>query len=157
MDYVISGITSGFRLGFDPSAVSLKSAAQNMPSELLQTSVIDEYLLNELHKGHIAGPYSISPLPSLHVSRFGVIPKKYQPGKWRLILDLFILLGHSINDSILKEPFSFQYTSVDDVISGIMSYGLSFLLSPKWAPLPDFSVFSDVVGASPGLQCNHRQ
>ena len=75
---MISGITSGFRLGFDPSAMPLKSAAQNMPSALLQTSVIDQYLLNELQKGRIAGPYSIYPLPSHHVSRFGVIPKKYQ-------------------------------------------------------------------------------
>ena len=29
VDYVISGITNGFRLGFDPSAVSLQSAARN--------------------------------------------------------------------------------------------------------------------------------
>lgn len=129
VDYVISGISSGFRLGFDPSAVSLKSAAQNMPSASLQPSVIDQYLLNELEKGRIAGPYSISPLPSLHVSRFGVIPKKYQPGKWRLILDLSSPMGHSVNDGIPKEPFSLQYMRVDDVISGIMSYGRGALMA----------------------------
>ena len=88
--------------------------------------MIDQYLLNELEKGRIAGPYSISPLPSLHVSRFGVIPKKYQPGKWRLILDLSSPTGHSVNDSI---PFSLQYMRVDDVISGIMSYGRGALMA----------------------------
>ena len=66
-----------------------------MPSASLQPSVIDHYLLNELEKGCIPGPYSISPLPSLHVSRFGAIPKKDQPGKWRLILDLSRPLGNS--------------------------------------------------------------
>ncbi|CAH3033387.1 unnamed protein product, partial [Porites lobata] len=40
-------------------------------------------------KGRVALPFSMSPLPNLHISRFGIIPKKYQSGKWRLILDLF--------------------------------------------------------------------
>ena len=121
MDYVISGLTNGFRLGFDPSAVSLQSAVHNMPSASLQPSVIDQYLLSELEKGRVADPFLISPIPNLHVSRFGVIPKKHQPGKWRLILDLSSPLGHSVNDGILKEPFSVQYMRVDDVISGIIS------------------------------------
>ena len=51
-------------------------------------SVIVQYLLSELEKGCVAGPFLTSPIPNLHVSRFGVIPKKHQPGKWRLILDL---------------------------------------------------------------------
>ena len=53
----------------------------------------------------------------------------YQPGKWRLILDLSSPLGQSVNDGILKEPFSVQYLRVDDVISGIMSFGQGTLLA----------------------------
>ena len=93
---MISGITSGFRLGFDPLVVSLWFATQNMPSASLHPAVIDQYLLTELQKGHVAGPYSMSPIPNLHVGCFGVIPKKYQPEKWPLILDLSSPLGHSI-------------------------------------------------------------
>lgn len=85
VDYVISGPTNGFRLGFDPSAVSLQSAAHNMPSASSQPSVIDQYLRTEREKGRVAGPFLISPIPNLHVSRFGVILKNHQPGKWRLI------------------------------------------------------------------------
>lgn len=88
VDYVISGLSNGFHLGFNPLAVSLKSASQNMPLASLQPSVIDQYLRTELEKGHVAGPFSIAPIPNLHISRFGIIPKKYQPGKWWLILDL---------------------------------------------------------------------
>ena len=62
VDYVISGLSFGFRLGFNPESVSLKSASQNMPTAFLQPSVIDQYLLTELEKGRVAGPFSISPL-----------------------------------------------------------------------------------------------
>ena len=129
VDYVITGLTTGFRLGFDPSAVSLTSAVHNMPSASLQPSVIDQYLLSELEKGRVAGPFPASPIPNLHISRFGVIPKKHQPGKWRLILDLSSPLGHSVNDGISKEPFSVQYMKVDDVICGIMSLGRGTLMA----------------------------
>lgn len=71
-----------FYLGFDPLAVSLRSTTQNMPSAALHPAVIDQYLFTELQKGHVAGPYAISPIPNLHVSFFGVTPKKYQHGKW---------------------------------------------------------------------------
>lgn len=71
-----------FFLGFDPLAVSLRSTTQNMPSAALHPAVIDQYLFTELQKGHVAGPYAISPIPNLHVSFFGVTPKKYQHGKW---------------------------------------------------------------------------
>jgi len=57
--YVISGLHNGFHLGFHSSSNSLKSATSNMPSALLQRSIIDSYLHNELHKGRIAGPFPI--------------------------------------------------------------------------------------------------
>ena len=98
--YVLDGLQNGFRVGFNPASVSLKSATQNMPSASLQPSVIDDYLSTELAKGRVAGPFSFPPLPHLHISRFGVIP--HQPGKWRLILDLSSHDGHSVNDGFGK-------------------------------------------------------
>ena len=122
-------ITISFRLGFDPSAVSLRFANQNMPSASLYPSVIDQNILTELEKGRVASFYFISRIPSFHVIRFGVIPKKYQPGKWRLILDLSSPLDHGVNDGIPKQPFSLQYMKVDNIISGIMSYGQGTLMT----------------------------
>ena len=127
--YVLDGLQNGFRVGFNPASVSLKSATQNMPSASLQPSVIDDYLYTELAKGRVAGPFSSPPLPHLHISRFGVIPKKHQPGKWRLILDLSSPDGHSVNDGIRKDPFTVQYMKVDDIIDGIMSLGRGTLLA----------------------------
>ena len=127
--YVLDGLQNGFRVGFNPASVSLKSATQNMPSASLQPSVIDDYLFTELAKGCIAGPFSSPPLPHLHISHFGVIPKKHQPSKWCLILDLSSPDGHSMNDGIRKDPFTVQYMKVDDIIDGIMSLGRGTLLA----------------------------
>ena len=92
-------------------------------------SVIDSYLQNELVKGKIAGPFPTPPIANLHISSFGVIPKKHQPRKWRLILDLSSPTGASVTDGIPKDMFSVQYMSVDDVISGIMMYGRGTLMA----------------------------
>ena len=67
VDFVISGITIGFLLSFDPSAVLLWFATQNMPSASLYPSVIDQCILTELEKGCVAGPCSISRIPSLQL------------------------------------------------------------------------------------------
>ena len=101
--YVLSDIRSGFRLGFDASRLTLKSASTNMHSSTLHPAVIDDYLHTELQKGRVAGPFSTPPWPNLHISWFGVIPKKNQPGKWHLILDLSSPAGSSMNDGIPKE------------------------------------------------------
>ena len=127
--FVTSGIRDGFRIGFDPSLVSLKSASSNMRSSAEHPSVIDSYLQAEVSSGRVAGPFPVPPLPSLHRSRFGVIPKNNQPGKWRLILDLSSPAGQSVNDGIPKPPFTVQYVSVDAFIDGIMSLGRGTLMA----------------------------
>ena len=44
-----------------------------MASALQNPQVIDNYLQSEVQLGRVAGPFSESPLPVLHVSHFGVI------------------------------------------------------------------------------------
>ena len=63
------------------------------------------------------------------MSRFGVIPKRHQPGQWRLILDLSNPAGHSVNDGISGEDYSLQYMKVDDIIAGIMRLGQGSLMA----------------------------
>ena len=62
--WVVEGITCCFRIGFNFSSQIGTSTAQNKRSA------------------------------SIHISRFGVIPKPHQPGKWRLITDLSSLIWH---------------------------------------------------------------
>ena len=41
----------------------------------------------------------------------------------------FLPEGHSVNDGVPKDPFSVQYMKVDDIITGIMSFGRGALLA----------------------------
>ena len=83
----------------------------------------------EVSCGRVAGPFATPPVPGLHVSHFGIIPKNNQSGKWHLILDLSSPEGHSVNDGIPKTPFSVQYITVDAFIEGIMARGQGTLMA----------------------------
>ena len=128
VSYVVSGLRDGFRLGFHNSA-TLKSAARNKPSAYQHAEVIDNYLANEVSLRRVAGPFPSPPMPNLHVSSFGVIPKKGQPGKWRLIVDLSSPGGSSVNDGINAEDFSLQYVRLDEIISMVNKYGPGALMA----------------------------
>lgn len=68
----------------DPTA----SAHGNMSSAVENLQVIEDYLSKEITAENILSPFSRSALPDIRINRFGVIRKKYQPGKWQLITDL---------------------------------------------------------------------
>ena len=74
----------------------------------------------------VFGPVAHIPLPNLHISRFGVIPKK--DDAWRLILDLSFPFGHSVNDGINKEEFTLTYSKVSDAIALIIKAGRGALM-----------------------------
>jgi len=80
-----------------------------MLSALEHPEVVQKYLQEECQMGRVLGPFDLGELPGVHVSKFGVIPKSNQPGKWRLILDLSSPNGASVNDGIQKELCSLQY------------------------------------------------
>ena len=101
--------------------------------------------------GRVAGPFASPPVPLLHVSSFGVIPKKGQRGKWRLIVDLSSPGGAGVNDGIKDGEFTLHYITVDQFIRMVSQGALMakfdveaayrniaihpsdrFLLSMKW-------------------------
>ena len=128
VSYVLEGLEFGFHLGFD-KLVPLFSAKKNKASAFLHPQVIDDYLANEVRLGRVAGPFLHPPIPHLHVSSFGVIPKKGQEGKWRLIVDLSSPEGHSVNDGINREDFSLQYIKLDQIISMVHNLGKGALMA----------------------------
>lgn len=124
--YQLSGIQQGFHIGVDRN-LALKRSSGNMQSALIHPIPVDEYLLTELRAGRIICPVTDSPL--IHMSRFGVIPKSGQPGKWRPILNLSNPHGNSINDAIPKDICSLKYTTVDQAVHHILSCGVGALLA----------------------------
>ena len=77
--FLLDGLLNSFKLGIQP-ALSQKSAKKNKPSAYQQPLVIDKYLAHEVSRGRVGGPFRSPPLPNLHISSFGVILKKGQPG-----------------------------------------------------------------------------
>lgn len=57
--------------------------------------IIEEYIRKEVARGNILGSFPPETAPNVHINRFGAIPKKFQPGKWRLITDLSYPEGSS--------------------------------------------------------------
>ena len=127
-EFLVKGISEGFRLGFDYANHQCTRARENMMSAGKHPQVIEEYLSNEISLGRVVGPVDVESLP-VQISRFGVIPKGHQSGKWRLILDLSHPEDRSVNDGITPELCSLSYTSVDDAARMVMEEGRGALLA----------------------------
>jgi len=128
VDYVLRGIEYGFRIGFDKS-VTPGSARKNMQSARDHPEVVSEYLHKELERGVLLGPFSPEVVPEVIVSKFGVIPKSGQPGKWRLIVDLSHPEAASVNSGISPELCSLNYVKVDDVAKRLINMGRGALMA----------------------------
>ncbi len=125
VETILQGIKVGFRVGFDPGRATLKEKDGNMASASEQTGVISKYLEDELEQGRVirAGTSQEAQELGIHCNPFGVIPKKNQPGKFRLIVSLSAPDNHSVNDGINKELASLSYVTVDEVAKTVASLG----------------------------------
>lgn len=129
-----AGMRQGFRIGFDRYACQLKSAKSNMHSVADAPEVVQS-IAKELAEGRVVGPWPVASklAEGVHVSRFEVIPKSHQPGKWRLIVDLSHPPGNSVNDGVDPDLCSLVYASVDQAASTILGLGhRSVLAKPMW-------------------------
>ena len=97
VQYIIDGISSGFRIGFDYTHHTCRSAQRNTLSATQHPEEVEVRLRSECELGRVIGPIEAGPVP-VQVNRFGIIPKPHQPGKWRMIVDLSYPKGSSMND-----------------------------------------------------------
>lgn len=93
--YILNGIKHGFQIGVNEYA-SFRSAKKNMESARQNPHVIEDYINQQVADGNIIGPFPKEKAPAVHINRLGAIPKKHQPGKWRVITDLSFPNGASI-------------------------------------------------------------
>ena len=90
---------------------------------------MEEYLSLEILHHCISGLFNKAQLPAVHVNRFGVIPKRHQPNKWCLIVDLSHPLDCSVNDGIPKLLYSLSYITIDNAIKKIIELGPNMLMA----------------------------
>ena len=118
---LVEGLRTGVRIGHNPVHLC-KRAKTNCRSAQDHPDVVDTYLAKELALGRVPGPFPDN-LPGVMISRFGVIPKSGQPGKWRLIVDLSAPSLASVNDGISTLDSGMAYSSFSDAARMILQLG----------------------------------
>ena len=90
--------------------------------------MVQKYLAKEKALGRVVvlNPEDCGPI---RIIRFGVIPKKHQPGKLRLIVGLYHLRGANINDGVDLQLCSLSYTSVEAAATKVLELGSGSLLA----------------------------
>ena len=132
--YLAQGIRHGFRIGFQGSAppgIREQLFRRNMRSAYEHPGIVNAYLTKEAHLQRIIplDSQTIRTLPRFMISPFGVIPKRHQQNKWRLIVDLSAPEGRSVNDAIDSTRCSIKYASVDDAVEIIRRLGAGTLMA----------------------------
>ena len=97
------------------SGPQFSHSSNHLPSAFQHPTVIDSNLASECEARCILGPFHSSPLPNLHCSGLGLVPK--HDGGWRAIYHLSAPHGSSINDFFDPEAYTFSYCSVDDAFA----------------------------------------
>jgi len=75
-EFIISGIKSGFRVGYKCNPTKLTPAKKNMQSAYAHPEVVLKQLTSDCLQGFMIGPLVPDDFPHIHVNRIGVIPKK---------------------------------------------------------------------------------
>ena len=122
---LLLGITQDVDIGY--MGPREPTNARNLPSAHMHPRVVEAELQKEVQAGRIRGPFHLRPLPALHCSGLGVVPKK--ANKWRMIQHLSAPAGSSVNDFIPKEAFSLHYSSVDDAVRILITMGPAALMA----------------------------
>ena len=78
--YILQGLSTGFRIGFSQPTNGLQAAKGNMISASEHPLAVSEYITKELELNHlvVAGPAESHGQLRIHVSPLGVIPKKHK-------------------------------------------------------------------------------
>ena len=127
-NFILGGLSKGFHIGYQPHLATARAASYNLLSCIEHPQVVEEYITKECRLERMAGPFPRSAVPQVHISPFGVIPKK-ATGSWRLIVDLSSPRNHSVNDGIIPEWASLTYISVEMIAERVKALGQGSLLA----------------------------
>lgn len=119
--HILRGLENRFRIGFDYHAKTCRPARRNMKSARDHETVINSYLDEEKSRNRLLVMSDETSSDQVQISPFGVIPKPHQPGRWRIIVDLFVPRGASVNDGIDSRLCSLSYVRVDKAAERVMA------------------------------------
>ncbi|XP_077787077.1 uncharacterized protein LOC144328297 [Podarcis muralis] len=120
------GFSKGFRIpvAFTPNS----SCPPNQKSVLERPDIALKKIQKEIAAGRVAGPFATPPIAGLHISPLGIVPKK-APGEFRMIHNLSYPKGSSVNDAIPQEMCTVKYSSFDQAVRLVRSFGSGAFLA----------------------------
>ncbi|MGL5501434.1 MAG: hypothetical protein ACRDCK_09865, partial [Plesiomonas shigelloides] len=130
VDYLITGLSQGFRVGI-LSHLTTSFVAKNLQSASSEPEIVRTLLEKEVNKGYVIGPFASPPFSPFRINSIGVATRKYS-GKKRLIFDMSSPHSNyiaSVNECIPLAPFSLHYATVDNAIHLIKLAGQGALLA----------------------------
>lgn len=99
----------------------LGSFSRNLVSANEHKDQLEEKINKEVDAGRVMGPFSNPPLPNMHISPIGLVPKS--SGGWRMITHLSYPPSLGINAFIDPQLCSVKYSSFDSVVDMIAELG----------------------------------
>ena len=126
---IILGFQSGFRIHSTIDTDLQKGLYENHKSVNDNVSFVQTKLDKEKSHGRIAGPYQNPPLSNMVFSPLGLVPKKKNPGEFRLIHDSSFPKENSVNSNIAPEFSAVSFEMLDDCIRIMLELGQGGLVA----------------------------
>ena len=106
--FLLRGLETGFRIGYARKSRCI-SSSHNLLSCWEHPEEVQSYIDKERALGRVLGPFPQSTIPRLHVSPFGVIPKKATMVAEKDTFSFHISISHfTFSFLILHSHFSFR-------------------------------------------------
>ena len=115
----------GFRFGLNIyyQGPECQRTCQNLPSARSNPDIFRQKFMKEVNINRFIGPFPIPPMPHLQCSPMGLVPKKGNKGKFRMITNLSFPPGDSVNTYIPKHYSTVHYKSFDEAVLLITKQG----------------------------------
>ena len=126
---VVDYLEFGWPIGIDVDASVNSKWVSNHTGARDYPEAIEDYLIQGVNKGHILGPFQVSPFDTgTAISPLNTVPKKDNASR-RIILDLSAPRGCAVNESIPKDsflgvPLRLHLPSVDNLVSLVKEQGV---------------------------------
>nr|XP_034994623.1 uncharacterized protein LOC118096659 [Zootoca vivipara] len=124
--FIWDGFSQGFRIPVNTPP--LTGDPPNQKSVRDRPDIAIRKINKEIAAGRVAGPFTTPPIPDLHISPLGMVPKK-NPGEFRLIHNLSFPPGKSVNDGIPQDLCTVKYASFDQAVKLVRQFGKGALLA----------------------------
>ena len=124
--FLIDGFCNGFSIQFE--GPNLNYELPNHKSASDKQEFLLQKIAEEISLGRCAGPFEKPPFTNFRISPLGLVPKR-EHGAYRIIHDLSLPAGISVNSGISDEYSTVQYETFDHVIALVIKSGQGALLA----------------------------